>query len=366
MRRLLTLALFLIPALIGAQTAPKRPKLDKDADPNDWRSYYLAGVKGIQVNPSRSAELFWWASRLSPGSAEPLHMRWVALSLANPRLLEEVPGRGSPEERLSERIDSVLFAALEIDPFTHRQFSRLVYDAMPGVWGNDAFTNGFLAYTEGRYDLAVSHLRRAIGGRYARDARYYRALSFHALQRFDSAAAELTTLAEMARQSNAARLRVVYDTPAVYEYGVGMARLKLNDLEGARTALLRALEEDVAFAAAHSALAWVAQQRGDTAEMLRELQLAVELRPASGFYHDARGTALRVAGRLDEAVAEYEKAIALEPHWAAPHYNAALVLEQLGRKADAVKRYEDFVARAPRAYEQQVAHARARASALAQ
>lgn len=365
MLRILLAASLLAVSTLGAQQAPRRPKLDKDADPNDWRSYYVAGVKGLQVNPAKSAELFWWASRLSPGSAEPMHMRWVALSLANPRLLEETPRAGSAEERLSFQIDSVLYDAFGIDPFTPRQFSRLVYDAIPGVWGNDMFTKGFLAYTEGRYDLATSYLRKATGGRSARSARYYRALSFHAQQRFDSAAAELEALAAMARAENQRGLRVVYDTPAIYEYGVGIARLRLKDFDAARAALLRSLEEDVSFAAAHQALAWVAQQKGDTAEMLRELQLAVELRPTSGFVHDAYGTALRAAGRLDEAVAQYEQAIALEPYWAAPYYNVALVLEQLGRKPDAAKRYAEFAARAPVAYADQISHANARATALA-
>lgn len=292
-------------------------------------------------------------------------MRWVALSLANPKLLEEEPRAGSREEQLSQRIDSVLYEAFGIDPFTPRQHSRLVYDAMPGVWGNDMFTKGFLAYTEGRYDLATSYLRKATGGRAARPARYYRALAFHAQQRYDSAAVELEALAAMARAENARRLQVVYDTPAIYEYGVGLARLRLKDWDGARAALLRSLEEDVSFAAAHLALADVARQTGDTAEVLRETQMAVELKPTSGWLHDAYGTALRLAGRLDDAVAEYERAIALEPHWAAPHYNAAIALDALGRKPEAARRYTEFASRAPAAYATQIAHANARAQALA-
>ena len=366
MLRVLTILLLILPTLLGAQSRP-RPKLDKDADPNDWRSYYVAGARSIQVSPAKSAELFWWASRLSPGSAEPLHMRWVALWLANAKLLEEEDFRpGSDEERLVWQIDSVLYDAFSLDPFTQRQYSRLVYDAMPGTYGSDAFTKGFLAYSEGRYELALSHLRRATGGRVARSARYYRALSFHALQRYDSAAAELEALASMARTNNETRFRRVYESPAIYEYGVAMARARLKDLDGARTALLRALEEDVSFAAAHAALATIAQARGDTAEAVRERQLAVDLRPTSGVLRDELGTALRAAGRLEESVAAYEKAIELEPHWAAPHFNVALVLETLGRKADAARHYHEFVTRAPLAYEQQIAIAKQKAQALSQ
>lgn len=361
----LALLLALLLASPALAQSPERPKLGRDADPNDWRSYYTTGLKALGSNPQRAAELFWWSSRLSPGSAEPLHGRWVALWLANPRLLEEVPGAGSREEAYAMRIDSVLLEAFAIDPFTPRQFSRLIYDAIPGAWGNDAFTKGFLAYTEGRYQLAVSHLRKSTNGRLAREARYYRALSFHSLQRFDSAAVELAALAELARRENASRTRVVYETPAVYEYGVALAKVRLRDWPGARAALQRALEEDLAMAAAHAALAYVAQEEGNAEEMLREWEQTVELRPRSAHYHDGHATALRAAGQLEQAVAAYARAIELEPHWAAPRYNAALVLDQLGRQADAAGRYREFVERAPKAYATQVAHAEGRIAALA-
>ena len=352
MPRLLILVPLLLAGALGAQE-PRRPKLDREADPNDWRSYYMAGVKQLTVSPARSAEYFLWASRLSPSSAEPLHARWVARLLANPRLLEEAPGRGSPEEAALLQIDSLLFRAFEIDPFTPRQLSRMVYDAMPGQYGNDRFTNGVLAYTEGRYDLARSHLRHLLNGSAARDARYYRALSWQAQQQFDSAAAELEALAELARTDNARAFRRIYESPAIYELGVGAARIRLRDYPGARAALQRALEEDVSLAAAHFMLSQLAQLEGDTAQRVNEARMAAELQPGSAAMHDAYATALRAAGQLEAAAAEYERAIALEPHWAAPHYNVALVLEQLDRRADAARHYGEFVARAPRAYEQQ-------------
>lgn len=362
--RIAFIALLLVALPLGAQQEAKRPKLEKDADPNDWRSYYMAGVKQLTVSPSQSSEYFLWASRLSPSSAEPLHARWVARLLANPRLLEEAPGRGSPEEAALLQIDSLLYRAFEIDPFTPRQLTRMVYDAIPGDYGNDRFTNGFLAYSEGRYDLARSHLRHATRGRVAREARYYRALSWQAQQVFDSAAAELEALAEIARADNAQGFSRVYESAAIYELGVGVARIRLRDYAGARAALTRALEEDVSLAAAHHVLAQLAQLEGDTAQRVNEARMAAELQPRSAAMHDAYATALRAAGQLDLAVAEYERAIALEPYWAAPHYNLALVLEQLGRGPDAARHYGEFVARAPRAYEQQRQLAEERRRAL--
>ena len=55
MRRIVIAASILAVSSLGAQDAPKRPKLDKDADPNDWRSYYMAGVKGINARAAALA-----------------------------------------------------------------------------------------------------------------------------------------------------------------------------------------------------------------------------------------------------------------------------------------------------------------------
>ena len=117
-------------------------------------------------------------------------------------------------------------------------------------------------------------------------------------------------------------------------------------------------------AAAHVALAQVAERQGYKAEALREWAAAIELRPENAFYRDGYATALRQNAQYDESVAEYEKAIALEPHWAAPYWNLAAVLEELDRKPDAAKRYAEFAARAPVAYAEQAAAAQAKVAAL--
>jgi tetratricopeptide (TPR) repeat protein len=364
--RIFLLLLLLLPAVLSAQAAPKRPKLDRDADANDWRAYYMAGMKVIVENPAKAADMFWWASRLSPGSPEPLQARWVALWLRDPGLLRSRMKPGGKDEAKALAIDSVLLAALEIDPFVPQQYSRLVYEEMPGMWSGDAFTTGFLAYTEGNYGLALSNLKRASTGEASRPARYVRALSFAAQRQYDSVAAELTALAALAREDNAKRTRIVYETSSIYEYGAAMAKARLGDMNGARASLTRALEEDLAMAAAHVALAQVAEKQGYTEEALREWTAALELRPGNAAWHDGYATALRNAKRDEEAVAAYEKAIALEPHWAAPYWNLAVALEQLGRKPDAARRYQEFAARAPIAYADQVASAQSRAARLSQ
>jgi Tfp pilus assembly protein PilF len=339
---------------------PPRPALPKGEDRNDWRSHFDHGIRIIQRNPSEAAAHFWWASRLNPQSPEPVHARWVALLVAKPALLDSKPARGSAHERELARIDSVLLEALTMDPFTPRQYSRYVYEVAKGYWGGDDFTQGYLAYTEGRYDRAAKLLAYEVKGRHARRARYYRALSFHAAERYDSVAAELAALAELAARENQAELTLVYESAAVFHYGVGMAVLQLGDTAGARQALMRALEEDVAMATAHAALARLALARGDTTEALGEWTMALALRPRSGAMHGDYGTALDAMRRREEAITAFERAIELEPEWAAPYFNQALNLDRLGRRDAAKVRYAQFVERAPKALEVQIRFARER------
>ena len=357
-----------VPSAASATTAldAGRPALKKDRDTNDWHEYYQAGLKLIERQLPKSADpYFLWAARLNPEAAEPVHMHWVAQMILSGRLLEIEPGKGNAKEEAQRaRIDSVLLEALRIDPFTPRHYARYVYEALPGYWGEDDFTRGYLAYTEGSYERAARMLARITKGDRVRSAHMFRALSFYELQRYDSAAAELTWLADFAARENATKLTRSYEGIAVYLYGIGVARMRLGDLDAARAALLRALDEDVSLAAAHVALAQVAMRRADTAEVLREWQAALELRPSSAAVHGNFATALHLLGRREEAVAEYEQAISLEPLWAVPYFNEALVLDAMGRGADAVTRYAQFIERAPRAYEAQLRRARERIGAL--
>ena len=352
------------PPTIGAEMAKVLP-IPREADANDWRSYYIEGLKLVRREPRKAEPYFQWASRLNPVSAEPVHMRWVALWLGSGRLLLLEPGKGTPKEEAERaRIDSVLLEAVSIDPFTPRHYARWVYEERPGYWREDDLTQGYLAYTEEKYDRAVRLLGRIRKGDRQRTARTYRALSFHAMQRFDSAATELEALAELTAKENAATLTPSYESAAVFHYGVGLERLRLGDTDGARAALERALGEDVSMAAAHAALAQVALKSADTATVLREWAMAIELRPQNGAMHGDYANALRALGRLDEAVAAYERAIEREPYWAAPYFNEAITLDALRRGPDAVRRYGQFLERAPASWEKQVAHAKARIVAL--
>lgn len=362
-----TLLLAVVVVPLRAQVpADSAPALAQGKDVNDWREYYDKGIELLGRQLPKSADpYFLWAARLNPQGATPVHMHWVALSLANPRLLEIEPGKGNARDEAERaRIDSVLLEALRIDPFTPRHFARLVYEARPGYWGQDNFTQGYLAYTEARYDRALRLLERVTKGERLRPALMFRALSYYAMERFDSAAAQLQVLAELAAKDNATQLAPSYEGTALYLYGMGVARLRMGNLDGARDALERALGEDVSMAAAHVALAQVALRRADTAAVVREWGMALELRPASAAIHGDYANALRKIGRAADAVAEDERAIALEPLWAGPYFNEAMTLDALGRGEQAVARYAQFLQRTPAAYQQQIAIARDRIAKL--
>lgn len=363
--RLLLVLLLLVALPLGAQQEPRRPKLAEGLDPNDWRSYFLTGLERINPGGKDAIPYFQWAHRLSPASPEPLHAEWVAHWLGNLSLFARDVKPGARWWDKVARIDSLLYAALEVDPFTARNHTRLIYDAMGVDYDGELFTRGFVAYTTGHYAQAVQLLREpAAKGAAARTARYFRALSFYQMQRFDSAAAEMLALAGEARRDNARQTGRVYDAPALYEFAVARALVRGGDLAGARLALGRALEEDLSLAAAHALLGQIAQQQGRPDEMVTEWTTAAELRPGHAFYADGLGTALRAAGRYEAAAAAYERAVALAPEWAAPRWNLALALEDLDRKADAAKRYAEFVEMAPQAYESQKAMARGKITKL--
>src|SRR5258708_21985199 len=88
---LLILAALLAAAPAGAQQTDTtvRPKLDAQADTNDWRAYFQYGMTQLRARPSKADAAFYWAARLGPNRAEPLYGRWVAFWLRNVSVFED-------------------------------------------------------------------------------------------------------------------------------------------------------------------------------------------------------------------------------------------------------------------------------------
>src|SRR5260370_37720796 len=105
---LLILAALLAAATAGAQQTDTtvRPKLDAQADTNDWRAYFQYGMTQLRTRPSRADAAFYWASRLGPNRAEPLYGRWVAFWLRNVSVFEDYE-YGSQKVPAAERAESL-------------------------------------------------------------------------------------------------------------------------------------------------------------------------------------------------------------------------------------------------------------------
>jgi tetratricopeptide (TPR) repeat protein len=356
------------------ERAPKRPILDDSrADTNDWQSYYRFGVKHIQKWPDRAAAAFYWASRMAPDRAEPLYARWVATWISKRAMLTEYMNGTLSDTPEARAVDSLQTAALIRDPFVHQglrlSLEGAVNDRKFGerswVWENTRENQAWMAYTEGKFDLATKRFAQALQESPARtDLRVARARAFPGAANYDSAAAELTLALDEMRRHEQQHLVYWYDSKAMFEYSLGVLHTIRKDYPAAKAAYGRAIEEDLTFHIAHAALGGLALAQGDTAQAISAFEDAVTANPNDPVIRHDLGVLLLVAGRPKEAVEHFHVAVRLAPEFAAAHYNYAAALEGAGRGADAAVQYDEFVARAPLNLQDTADAARARIAAL--
>jgi len=362
----LTAACALVPGVGAGQKLPallnpaesKRPSLADAADTNDWEAYFDFGVSRLRTDPRNAERAFYWASRLDPSRAEPLYGRWVAYWMRFPGWFEEyVEERPSVLESPNvKQVDSLYERALFRNPLMPRTLTVLLYDQLPGTWGTDRYTSAVLAYGAGRFDAAAEGFAKLIRDdpvkRYR--VRYELALCFTALQRYDSATAEVTALLDEMRRRDEKQLAHSYQSKELLEYSVALLQLARANSAAARAALQRALLENLAFYPAHATLADLALGDRDPAGAWREYGQAVELAADDPVVRWRFGAALARAGRADEAEVQLRKAVELEPLFAAPYFTLGTVLEARGDTARALAQYRDYVQRAPRSAPERV------------
>ncbi len=329
----------------------KRPRLSSAADTNDWEAYFDYGVSRLRSDPRGAERAFYWAARLEPSRAEPLYGRWVAYWMRFPGWFEEYVDE-RPRALQSPnviQVDSLYQRALFRNPLTPRTLHILLYDQLPGRWGRDPLTQAVLDYGAGKFDAAA-----AAFGKLVRDdplkryrVRYWQALSFTAMQRYDSAASEVTALLEELRRRDEKRLTYWYESKELLEYSLGLLELARGNREAARAAMQRALLENLAFYPAHAALGDVALGGGDRASGLSEYAQAVELGGDDAGVRYRYAQVLAGAGRNEEAEQQLRKVIALEPLFAPPYFTLGTVLEPRGLPQQALAAYRDYVQRAP-------------------
>jgi tetratricopeptide (TPR) repeat protein len=337
---------------VGAQDIPRRPKLEANADTNDWESYYEYGVRHLQRFPRRSFDAFYWASRLAPWSADPLYAQWVAFHLRDIGRFERY--LDDDKKVLTapdvQRSDSLLRLAVLRNPFVHRAIEMALYDALPGIWRGDVVTRAWLAYANQKFDRARELFGRAISDKPDKfyRLRQIRAVLFVAGRQYDSALVEMTTLLSKARQVDEKELVRVYESKAFYEYAIGRLELARGNRKAAREAFERALIEDLAYGPAHVWLAGLAEAKGDTANALASYAQAVDLAPSDAIYRYQYAVALLKAERVQEGLDQINQAIALEPLYADSYVFKASAHEQLGHPDSARVAYRTYLDRAAR------------------
>jgi len=83
--------------------------------------------------------------------------------------------------------------------------------------------------------------------------------------------------------------------------------------------------------------------RGDIANAIADLNLAVTLAPDFAPAYQNRGNAWYARGKYGQAIADYDTAIKLDPEKSAPYLNRATVRRDLGNLAGALEDYEKAV-----------------------
>jgi tetratricopeptide (TPR) repeat protein len=359
-KRALLLALAAAFALSAAAQAqvPARPNVARGGDPNDWESYFELGDREFRRNPRQAIAAFYWASRLDPTRAEPLLARWAAY-FGNDE--GSWVGYLTEEAEILRRTaviqnDSLRLWAYRRNPFVHRGLEVGLYtmlgrrlqwtDAMPA----------FVEYGEGDFGRAAQRFGALVRSNPGRNVRFrhWRALSFVGAGQLDSAAAEITELLRVLRQTDSQRLAYYYESKAMYEYALGMLHETGNRPAEARRAFERALEEDLSMYPARAGLARLALRSRNPAEALEHLGQAVEIAPDDAVMHLEYANALMAANRGADAIPHYQQVIAMEPYYADTYFRLGVALQNSGQGEGALAAYRAYLERAPRRQQAQI------------
>ena len=345
-RLLLALLCALLPSAVAAQ---QRPTLPRDKDPNDWEAYYDLGVEQLGHDSYKAEYAFSWASHLRPDRPEPLYGQWLAFHIRDIRRFERYLQDDEKTLRDPEvlRADSLRTAAFRRNPFVHQGLMVLLWDKLPGQWGEDPLTRAWLSL--GRANLAVA--ADEFGKLITRNPekygylRFVRAAALVNLHRYDSAAADISGLLAQERAQDAKTTGSGYESKELLEYALGLLQFQLHNPAAAREAFGRATVENAGFAPAHAMLGELAVMKRDTATALLEFGLATETDPTDVEILIGYGKALRLANRPADAAAQFRKAVTLERYYAEPFFFLAQALDATGDKAGASDAYGQFLAK---------------------
>ncbi len=364
------LLLALAASAVAQETRPPRPRLPVGEDSCDAQAYFHLGEAQLALHPEKAEGAFYWASRLDPLWPDPLYARRVALLTDDASLLLRYVEGDEKVVRSPrvQRIDSLQYRAFMLNPFLFRRLEeRLVlryrdarYDPSGVRFSDEAIEDwtdiptagpemkAWVAYVRGAFPEAAGYYRQALRKKQSRESsrlQVQRADVFFLLGEYDSTRAALAEALKLLRARDEKKLVYVYESKALYEHAIGLTYELQHRFPEAREAYARALEENLAYSAAHVRTAVVALETGDTAAALAAMELAVQVGGDDPPVLYRSAELLLSARRPAEAEARLRRLIAVEPYFALPYSLLARALEAQGRPADAAAQYRAFLER---------------------
>jgi tetratricopeptide (TPR) repeat protein len=374
---------------------PPRPRLDSAADTNSAQQNYAYAMRMLYVNAEESLRGFYWASRIDPTSGDVLYALWTAkvMTLSNQDVVAYVDHQHGKRTPAQLALDSLLFRAYAMNPFlyssTDRAMMRRVTEAeivtmfptiTPALLSRSvdqrmraAAHAPWMAYTAGRFQDALEGYKaqlelvslvgdgevkkkpnakekqyaemRKLSRTYMQvDIHAKRARIFFQVHQFDSASAEMKTALSLLEAQDSGVVQILYLSKAMFHQSLGMIYEHDRRFDLARESYGRALQEDLSYYAAHSHLAQLELEQGDTVDALSEMELAVQLEPADpALRYRYAGVLVRVRRNAD-AAQQLRKAIALDPFYGSPHLLLATIGDVENDTREAVAEYQTFVA----------------------
>jgi tetratricopeptide (TPR) repeat protein len=187
---------------------------------------------------------------------------------------------------------------------------------------------GAALQSEGRYDEAIAHYRRATALRSDYAPAYNNlASSLNSKGQTDDAIATY----EQA-------LRLQPDYPEAH-YNLANALLQAGRRDEAVAHFQRALQSMSASADVHNNLGIALMGAGKVAEAVDEFRQAIQIEPDSAKAHRNLGDALTTMGARGEGIEHLRRAVALEPNDGSLHYDLGSALLEAGALDDAIAEF---------------------------
>jgi tetratricopeptide (TPR) repeat protein len=308
--------------------------------------------------------------RFAPG-----HLALGVLPYARrPKLREEEAKGKVPEEWRHALVESRRLTrhAFLIDPFVDLRILGAVDPPQAVTMGVVKgrlvfFTNPFVAFQQGRYDLAFAFFDRALGA--ARDSLardsvpsvllWYHALCAAHLQKNAVAIDDLQTLLDrtLARERSDSLTRVPLGTNDL-RYMLGLMHQRMYRWSDAVRWYRAALENDLGLYMAHVQLYKTYEARGMFDSAVVESRAAVLTNPDDPSLLLDHGILLTRDGDLGAAEDTLRRAMEASPRDSRVPYYLGIALQRAQKPADARAAFERFLTLAPSRYEPQIRDAR--------